>query len=191
MKLPRALTTTLLALPLLAITALIFLRAGRPASGSEFAAAALLWTIFNSAFVLMAQTGKTDRWRAPVFFLYAVLFAASYLVNRADVGSLPGANADFMCREGLPLCHIAAFYTIIPAALTRTLIWPGVISGVTTSVASILLVWLGASLVLGRGWCSWICFFGGLDDFFSRLLPKPVIKNIPKWLTSLPLAVLI
>jgi len=191
MKMPRALRTTLLALPMLALTALIFFRAGRPAGGAELAAAALLWTIFNSAFVLMVHTGKTYRWRAPVFSLYAVLFAASYLVSRADVRSLPGVNADFMCREGLPLCHIAAFYTVIPAALTGKLIWPGVLSGISTSVASVLLIWLGATLVLGRGWCSWTCFFGGFDDFFSRLLPKPVIKNTPKWLTGIPLAVLI
>ncbi|MDO8803672.1 MAG: hypothetical protein Q7R35_04525 [Elusimicrobiota bacterium] len=139
MKISRALTTTMLALPMLAVTALIFLRAGRPASGAEFAAAALLWAIFNSAFVLMAHTGKTDRWRAPIFLLYALLFAASFLFGRADVGSLPGANSDFMCREDLPLCHIAAVSTIIPAALKRVLIWPGVVSGVSTSAASILL----------------------------------------------------
>lgn len=190
-KLPRAANTALLTLPLLALTALIYLRTALPAGSAEYAAAALLWLIFNAAFVLMAHTGRTDRWRAPVFSLYAALFAASYLLGRADVAALPGVNADFMCRESLPLCHIAAFYNIVPAALKGTVIWPGVVSGISTSVVSIMLVWLGASLVLGRGWCSWICFFGGFDDFFSRLLPRAVIQRTPPWLTSLPLAVLI
>ena len=54
-----------------------------------------------------------------------------------------------------------------------------------------VVLWLGASLALGRGWCSWVCFYGGLDEGFSRLARKPVIKRInPQW-TYLPYAVLL
>jgi ferredoxin len=57
--------------------------------------------------------------------------------------------------------------------------------------SSLLIIWIGASLALGRGWCSWECFFGGWDDGFSRLRRKAVIRNIPvKW-SYLPFAVLI
>ena len=191
METRRALRTTLISLPMLALTAAIFAPGGAPASGARLWGAALIYITFNSAFVLMVHTGKTDRWRAPIFFLYAVLFAVSLLGNLADLSALPGFNPDFMFEENAPICPIAVPFTLIPAALTRTLIWPGQVSGGHTSAASVLITWLAASLVLGRGWCSWTCFFGGFEDGFSRLLPAPVIKNTPKWLTSMPLALLI
>lgn len=190
-KLPRSVFAALASLPLAAATALVFLRVSAPAAGAETWAAAVLWAILNSAFFLMACTGRTDRWRLPLFLLYSALFGASFLLTGTAAADLPGAGADFMCREGLPLCHIAAIQTVIPAALKKVLIWPGVISGVPISAASILLTWLGASLVLGRGWCSWGCFFGGLDDLFSRLLPRAVITRFPSWLKSLPPALLL
>ena len=191
METRRALRTTLISLPMLALTAAIFAPGGAPASGARLWGAALIYITFNSAFVLMVHTGKTDRWRAPIFFLYAVLFAVSLLGNLADLSALPGFNPDFMFEENAPICPIAVPFTLIPAALTRTLIWPGQVSGGHTSAASVLITWLAASLVLGRGWCSWTCFFGGFEDVFSRLLPAPVIRNTPKWLTSLPMALLI
>jgi len=52
-------------------------------------------------------------------------------------------------------------------------------------------IWLGATLAVGRGWCSWICFYGGLDDGFSRILRKPMIRKIADKWTYLPHAVLI
>lgn len=190
-KLPKPLATALASLPLLALTALIYLRAARPASPSEFAAAALLWTVFSAAFVLMLHTGRTDRWRLPMMALYAVLFAASYLFGQADLAARPGGTADFMCREGLHLCHIAAVYSVIPAAVKDLVVWPGVVSGVYFSVLSVFLTWLGATLALGRGWCSWTCIFSAFDDFFSRLAPRALIARIPPWLKSLPMATLV
>jgi len=45
------------------------------------------------------------------------------------------------------------------------------------------VLWIGATLAFGRGFCSWGCFYGGLDDGFSRVLKRPVIKKInPKWI---------
>jgi polyferredoxin len=39
--------------------------------------------------------------------------------------------------------------------------------------------------------CSWFCFFGGLEDGFSRILKRPILRNINvKW-TYLPYAVLL
>jgi polyferredoxin len=94
--------------------------------------------------------------------------------------------------EGLtPFCHIVIPMTLIPAALTKTIIFPGTIVGVSHSIASMFVLWIGSSLALGRGFCSWFCFFGGLDEGFSRIFKKPVIKQIPvKW-TYLPYAILL
>ena len=52
---------------------------------------------------------------------------------------------------------------------------------------------VGASLAVGRGWCSWGCFYGGWDELFSRLRKKPLIKHrqIDSRWRYLPFAVLL
>jgi hypothetical protein len=36
-----------------------------------------------------------------------------------------------------------------------------------------LALWVGATLILGRGWCSWGCFFGGIEEGFVQLVWQP------------------
>ena len=45
---------------------------------------------------------------------------------------------------------------------------------------------------IGQGICSWVCFYGGIDEAFSKILKRPLIKlNIGKKWRDLPLAFLI
>lgn len=46
-------------------------------------------------------------------------------------------------------------------------------SGAIAVGAAWFLLWLGASLAVGRGWCGWGCFFGGWDELFSRSRWRP------------------
>ncbi len=54
-----------------------------------------------------------------------------------------------------------------------------------------IVLWIGAMIALGRGFCSWGCFFGGLEDGFSRVRRKAWIRKIGEHWTYLPYAVLI
>ncbi len=67
---------------------------------------------------------------------------------------------------------------IIPVALTNSIIFPGSIINGFASIASMLVIVIGVSLALGRGFCSWGCFYGGWDDGASRILRKPKLKKI-------------
>jgi polyferredoxin len=67
---------------------------------------------------------------------------------------------------------------IIPAAITNSIIFPGSIIGGFASIASMLVIVIGVSLAVGRGFCSWGCFYGGWDDGTSRIVRKPRIKKI-------------
>ncbi len=186
----RILRAALLSLPMLALTA-VLLSGGRiPPDLPHRLALAVTYAAFNFFFMLMLYTGKTDRWRAALYIPVAVLFAVSFMGHMLELFSAQPAVVDFMFREGTPLCPIVIPMTLIPAALTRTIIWPGTLTGSYASIASIFVIWLTGSLALGRGWCSWGCFFGGWDDAFSRVLPKPAFKA-PAWLRNLPFAVLI
>ena len=188
---PGILKTVLLCLPMIIITAMM-LSAGKLPTGSVRLAAYLLTFVFiNIIFFLMIRTGVTDRWRSILFVTYAVCFVISFISHLIEArGSMALSQANVI--EGLtPFCHVVIPMTIIPAALTKTIIFPGTIIGTTHAIAGMFILWIGSSLALGRGFCSWFCFFGGLDEGFSRLFKKARIKNIdPKW-TYLPYAVLL
>jgi polyferredoxin len=42
---------------------------------------------------------------------------------------------------------------------------------------TLAFVWLFFTLVLGRAWCSWVCFYGGIDDGLSALPGRAVLKT--------------
>jgi NAD-dependent dihydropyrimidine dehydrogenase PreA subunit len=146
--------------------------------------------LVNVLFYLMIRTGKTDRYRAVFFIMMAVLFVISFLAHfqeaRGSMALTPGEEI----KGGAPFCYMVIPSTIIPAVLSRTIIFPGSILG-SYSIASMIVIWLGAILALGRGFCSWGCIFGGLEDGFSRMRRKPLIRKIAERWTYLPYAVLV
>ena len=173
------------------LTFTLLSRGKLPADPAGIAAFAATFLFSNILFFLMVRTGKTDRYRAVLFITYAVAFVISFTANLIEArGSmaLTGAN---MIEGDTPFCHIVIPMTLIPAALTRTIIFPGSIVGAVHSISSMFALWIGASLALGRGFCGWGCFFGGLEDGFSRLLKKPLMKIAnPIW-PYLPFAILL
>jgi len=184
----------LLALPMLLLTALMtfgqVMSSGQPES-LVLLATLLVWVFLNVLFFLMLKTGRTDRYRALLFVVMALGFIVFFMTTIIETrGSLALTGANMVSGE-TPFCHLVIPMIIIPAALTRTIIFPGSLLAGFASVAGMIVIWTGASLVLGRAWCSWGCFYGGLDDGFSRLLKKPVIKNINRKWTYLPYAVLL
>jgi ferredoxin-type protein NapH len=153
-------------------------------------ALAVTYLFINTLFVLMVVTGRTDRYRSILFVTFAVLFVVSFIANLIEVrGSMALSQAD-MLQGRTPFCHMVIPMTIIPAALTRTIIFPGSILEGFASIASMFVIWIGVSLALGRGFCSWGCFFGGMDEGFSRILRKPVIRKIAGYWTYFPYAFL-
>jgi ferredoxin-type protein NapH len=145
----------------------------------------------NTLFFFMIYTGKTDRYRAFYFSTLAVMLVISFVSHMFEArGSMSLSEAKILQCE-VPFCHLVIPMTLIPVALTKTIVFPGSLIGGYASIASMFVIWIGATLALGRGFCSWGCFYGGLDDGFSRVLKRPVIKNIdPKWI-YLPFAVLL
>ena len=72
----------------------------------------------------------------------------------------------------VPFCHIAITTSILPAALFRTLDFPAQLSGARASFYPMLTYWLLSLVTIGRGWCGWVCFYGGLEDGVSSLPRK-------------------
>jgi ferredoxin-type protein NapH len=182
----------LLALPMLLLTALMTYGRLRETTDPELRFAMYMAYIFlNIIFFLMIYTGKTYTYRMVFFVVLSVTFVLSFITNLLVIrGSMALTQSNMLDGE-TPFCHMVIPMIIVPAALTRTIIFPGSMLTGFASIASMLIIWIGASLALGRGWCSWACFFGGLDEGFSRVLRKPIIKKIPDKWTYMPYAVLL
>jgi ferredoxin-type protein NapH len=182
----------LLCLPMLALTSILLLKDGVvPATGPPLFAYIIVYLFLNAVFFLMIHTGKTDRWRAPVFIMMAICLSITFswqLLERQ--GNLQLTDADIIELSGT-FCNIALPMLVIPAAVTKTIIFPGPVAGTIYSAATLVVLWIGVSLAIGRGLCSWYCVFGGWDEGFSRILKKPKLKKIDSRWKYLPHAVLL
>ncbi|OFY45293.1 MAG: hypothetical protein A2Z69_02110 [Bacteroidetes bacterium RBG_13_44_24] len=182
----------LYSLPMILIT-FVFISGGRPDFSDPLSAIASLATfmLVNVLYFLMHYTGKTDRFRAVLFIIFALSLSFTLISNMVETrNSMSFSQADILeCK--IPFCHLVIPMMIIPAAFTKSIIFPGTILGSFAGIASMVVLWLVATLVLGRGFCSWGCFYGGWDDGFSRLRKKPLLKKINDIWKWMPFAVLL
>ncbi len=148
------------------------------------------YIFINVIFFFMMYTKKTYKYRKIFFVTYALLFVVTFMTNLVEVrGSIFYNQSTFISGE-TPFCHMVIPMIIIPAALTKTIIFPGSLLNGFASIASMIVIWLGATIAFGRGWCSWACFYGGLDEGCSSLCKKTKLKINKKW-TYLSFAILI
>jgi len=142
-------------------------------------------------YFMMHYTGKTDRYRAILFIVFAVALSFSFIKNMIEVrNSISISQADLLeCK--IPFCHLVIPMRIIPAALTKSIIFPGSIIDGFANISMMIVLWGLATLALGRGFCSWGCFYGGWDDGFSRIKKKPLIREINSIWKWMPFAVLL
>ena len=182
----------LYSLPMILIT-FMFISGGRPDFSDPLSALAMLITflLVNVLYFLMHYTGKTDKFRAILFIIFALSLSYTLISNIVEMRhSMSFNQADVLeCR--IPFCHLVIPMMILPAAFTKSIIFPGSIIGGFANISAMVALWLVATLVLGRGFCSWGCFYGGWDDGFSRIGKKPVLKKISEIWKYLPFAVLI
>ena len=179
-------------LPMFLIT-FMFMTGGSPDFSNPVSGLSILSTflLVNVLYFLMHYTGKTDRYRVVLFIIFALTLSFSLIKNMLEVrSSMSFSQADILeCK--IPFCHLVIPMMILPAAFTKSIIFPGSIIGGFANISSMVVLWLVATLVLGRGFCSWGCFYGGWDDGFSRIRKKPLIRNINEIWKWMPFAVLI
>lgn len=181
----------LLVVSMCALLVFFLLTSGFPKDPLKQLSLVITFLSMNVLFFLMIFTGETYNYRKILFVSVAALFAFSFIPQIIEVrGSMLVKSADALAGA-VPFCHLVIPMIIIPAALTKTIIFPGSMLTGVSSVASMIVIWMGASLALGRGWCSWICFYGGFDEGFSSVAKKPILKNINRRWTYLPYAVLL
>lgn len=181
----------LYSIPMFLIT-FMFMSGGRPDFSNPAPALAMLiaFLLVNVLYFMMHFTGKTDRYRAVLFIIFAMSLSYTLISNMLEVrNSMSFSRADILeCK--IPFCHLVIPMMILPAVFTKSIIFPGSIIGGFANIASMAVLWLVATLVLGRGFCSWGCFYGGWDDGFSRIRKKSTIKKVSEVWKWMPFAVL-
>ena len=151
----------------------------------------ITYFFFIVMFFLMIYSDKTDKYRAIVFILFSIFLSFSFIYNMFEVRDTMVFDETNIYEYSIPFCHLVIPMIIIPAALTKTIIFPGNIIGGYASISMMIALWFFSSLAIGRGFCSWGCFYGGWDDAFSRIKKKRIIKYFPGILKYTSFAILL
>ena len=181
----------LISIPMMLLTGLLISGGNAPQDPLMVAGLVLAWLGFNAAFIAMLVTGETYRFRSMLFISIAlgmiIFFSTTVLSTRGSIA----VNEDTFFSGETPFCHLVIPMIIVPALMTGTVIFPGSMLEGFAPIALMLVLWTAASLVVGRGWCSWACFYGGYDEACSRVARTARIKTIDKRWTLMPWAVLL
>ncbi|HNX59326.1 MAG TPA: 4Fe-4S binding protein [Spirochaetota bacterium] len=148
--------------------------------GLRLVSGAIIAGVLVGIFAAMMYTGNIARYRRIFFAMAAFLFFPSFIATLIEHRGSMAICADTALKNENPMCHITFTSTAIPYLLKGVLVFPAKVSHYYAAFYAMLIMWIIATLSFGRGWCSWICFYGGWDDTFSRLAKKERITIDPK-----------
>jgi ferredoxin-type protein NapH len=135
------------------------------------------------ATLYILRTGRVHGTRLLIFVLanlfFGIVFEISHQVNRGSILLTP----EIAATVGAPICPLTVGFVVPPLLIRGEMIFPSTLD----ALRGVGFMWLGFGLLLGRGWCSWLCFFGGIDQFFSHLGPtrkggRPLVEIPEPWL---------
>jgi ferredoxin-type protein NapH len=127
---------------------------------------------FLALFILLEATGNIALYRRIFFVSCALLFFPSFMAGLVEARGSISLDAREVFLNRTPFCHIVIPLSIVPYLLKGVLVFPARLSNHYASAYSMIAIWLFATLTIGRGWCSWACFYGGWDDGMSRFSGK-------------------
>jgi ferredoxin len=181
-------------LPIVIWTLLIFSRGWVQGAPAQRMATIVTIIFLTGIFLWMMKSGETYRPRRIFFVALGFLFPVGFIWELiAQRGSM-SISLEQMILGNTPFCHLALPMMALPGILSKTIIFPGSILPKPENphaFGAMLAMWVGATLILGRGWCSWGCFFGGIEEGFAAFRRKPLLPNIDRRWTLFPWAVLV
>ena len=186
-------TSLLWTLPMVLWALMMFFRGFLQGDLAQKISAIITVGFLAGIFFWMMKSGETYRPRRIFYvalgFLFPVGFISELIAQRGSMS----ISLEQMLLGNTPFCHLALPMMALPAVLSKTIIFPGSIlpkADNPHAFGAMLAMWAGATVILGRGWCSWGCFFGGIEEGFASLRKKPLWPKIDRRWTLLPWAVL-
>lgn len=185
----------LLTVPIMLWSLLMFANPGAQRDVKTLIAGSITALFMVLLFYMMMRTGTTYRWRRWFFVSVGLLFPIGFIHEVMVMRGSMGIPIEEMIAGRTPFCFLPIPLLILPAALTHTVAFPGSIlpgQGMAGGgIAAMVGIWLAISLVVGKGWCSYACFFGGIEEGMAAIPKKAKIRKIdPRW-RYLPWAVLL
>jgi len=156
-------------------------------------AAAVTLLFMVTLFYQMMRTYETHRWRRYFFAALGFLFPVGFIWELIALRGTMSIPVERMISGDTPFCFMVIPMAIVPAAIGRTVVFPGSILPTASNphaVAMMVALWLAATLVMGKGWCSYGCFFGGIEEGFAAVPKKARISKIDLRWRWMPWAVL-
>lgn len=144
--------------------------------------AKLIWSLIVSLIgFCIYNSGTISKYRSILFILIAFFFFLGFKLFRffSITNAIP------------PYCHIAQAPTLLNFIYSQYL---AIASGDWRiwGVLTLGFLWLLIILTIGQGICSWVCFYGGIDEACSRIAKRPLVKlKIPGPWRDFPIAFLI
>jgi polyferredoxin len=184
----------LLTLPMVLWTLLMFTPGLRQPGAEKHAAAAVTGVFMVGLFYCMMRTGQTYRWRRIFFVALGFLFPVGFIAALVAVRGSMSIPIEHMVSGDTPFCYMVIPMLIVPAALTQTLVFPGSILPTPSnphSIAAMIGLWLAMTLVLGKGWCAYGCFFGGIEEGFAAIPKRARLRKLNDRYRLIPWAVLL
>jgi polyferredoxin len=172
----------LLTLPIAVWSLLMGFHPGTNTDPKSQIAAAITAIFMTALFFMMMRTGSTYRWRRIFFVTLGVLFPVGFIYNNVIARGTMGIPVEEMIAGRTPFCFMPIPLLILPAALTRTITFPGTIVSASHGMVGMVGLWMALTLVLGKGWCSYACFFGGIEEGVAAIPARARIRKLdPRW----------
>ena len=140
----------------------------------------LLFLFVRMTFSEHKKMGSGVIYRRIFQTVFAVGFCIAFISDLYTERGSMAITTQALSNSELPFCHIAIPQVLVPQKKKKNIIFPARIAGHYAAVSSMILIWLVCTLTLGRGWCSWVCFYGGWEEGFSHVAKKQRLKLLPK-----------
>jgi ferredoxin-type protein NapH len=183
---PRSISrSVLLTLPIALWSLLMFSHSRQPGRSGQIAS--IMTAVFMIAlFFMMMRTWNTYRWRRWFFVAMGLLFPVGFIHEVMVMRGTMGIPIEEMIAGRTPFCYLPIPLLILPAAFTKALVFPGSIlpgGGMSgAGMAAMAAVWLAITIVIGKGWCSYACFFGGIEEGMASVPARAKLRKIdPRW----------
>jgi len=146
-------------------------------------------------FFMMMRTWSTYRWRRWFFVALGLLFPVGFIHTVMVLRGTMGIPIEEMIAGRTPFCFLPIPLLILPAAFTKAIVFPGSIlpnGGMSGGgMAAMVGIWLAITIVVGKGWCSYACFFGGIEEGMAAIPAKATVRKIDSRWRYGPWAVLL
>jgi polyferredoxin len=189
---PRGILWSLfLTLPILLWSLLMSFHPGAHVDRLSHITGAITALFMTVLFFMMMRTQSTYRWRRIFFVSLGVLFPIGFIHNLLVMRGSMGIPVEEMIAGRTPFCFMPIPLLILPAVFTRTVAFPGSFAFTGYDIASMVGLWLALTLVMGKGWCSYACFFGGIEEGVAAIPKRAKIRKLDPRLRFIPWAVLL